>query len=652
MKKIILSLMIILTTHIGHAAKITNFVKPVLHYVNHEAELAQIPTMLNSFQQVSLVGISGIGKTQLARKYADLNFERYKLIWLFDGDVDLKQQFVQLARAINKESNTIEVAEGVNEAQTSVLTYLSLRDDFLIIVDNLKLNSNKKAGLFMNWTSQGHIIFCSQDAEMLPNPIKIPYLTEVSSKKLISNIMPSLSIEDTDKLAKELKGYPITIAKSAVFLKSNSYITFDEYTKYLAKSENDMEVYVKVLDNQLNSSTTKLLNQLVFFNNQNLSKSLIQKMSDKDSFLDNLVDLNRYQIIYLKNEDNQSAVFEMHDKLKEALIEKMSIRELKTALNQTVDKVNNFIPKGKNTKQELVLSDDTLIDNLEMLLIHCEKHKIDKFKILELKKNLMSFYLGMGVTRCVDLKKWFLGQKPQFTDKKLPQNLKAISAEFLILIGIYDYFINADPKSAMQMLYEAEEIINTLKGYDDLKYMVYSQLAQTSVHDAKMDKTLTYIEKAQQINTKSLDLELDATLLRYVESKYYFSMGDYKKSLSSINKFIDIIKDRSIDYYYAPVYAMKATILNGMSDYNSAYNVIKDVYSKEINDITKGNAGGIRLRAIIELSRAEFGRGNIEEALKYADQAINVYKQDESRKNSDLRFSIDTDLADAFIALK
>lgn len=52
---------------------------------------------------------------------------------------------------------------------------------------------------------------------------------------------------------------------------------------------------------------------------------------------------------------------------------------------------------------------------------------------------------------------------------------------------------------------------------------------------------------------------------------------------------------------------------------------------------------------IIELSRAELGRGNKEQALKYAEQAINIYEADISRNNHDLSKSIDTDLADSFI---
>lgn len=410
-----------------------------------------------------------------------------------------------------------------------------------------------------------------------------------------------------------------------------------------------MEGYVKVLSNQLNESTIDLLNQLVFLNNQNMSKSLIKKIASSNTFIEDLISLNRYQIISAKTQNEKFPIFEMHDKLRESIIAQMGENKIKKMLPVVVDKINGIIPIGKNTKQELVLSDHTLISNLEELLTQCEKYQIDKIKILELKKNLMSFYLGMGVIRCQDFKDWFIDKKQDFLSSGASEKAKALGAEFLVLIGVYDYFINADHISAMKFLHEAEKIILNLSSYDDLKFMVYSQLAQAYVHNAEMDKTLEYIKKAKSIDTKSLGITLDATLLLYIEAKYYLSQGEHKKALDSIEGFIEIIKDHPIDYYFAPVYVMKATILNYLEDYNTAYNLVKPIYDKEINEISKGNAGGIRLRVLIELARSELGKGQINDSLRHAAQAIDIYKKDASRQNSDLRNAIDTDLADAFI---
>lgn len=650
-------LFIIMITIPGYAAaiKVSNLVEPVYYHTNHTTELQKINKAIAIFGHVSLVGVSGIGKTQLSRKYAKTNEHKYDLIWIFDGNTDLSPQFVQLAQSINKSINNTsqaKISEGINEAKKSTLTYLNQhkKHKFLLIIDNLKLNKNNNAEEFLNWSHNGHIIFCAQEANLLPNILNIPYLSPHASEEVIRRILPDLSNDFITKLSDDLNGYPITIAKSAIFLASNQYITVDEYREHLKESRDDMDAYVSLLISQLRESTKNLLFELVFLNNQNLSKLFIQKLSNKDTFIEDLIDLNRYQILSLKYNDGDMKIFELHDKLKEAIINSMDKKLLLKNLSTTIDKINYLIPKGKNTKQELILADNTMISSLEELLNYAERNKVNIEKILELKKNLMSFYLGMGVQRCQELKEWLLDNKNTILANNSNNHTKAVYSEFLVLIGVYDYFIKADYHSAIKHLHDAEKIIDNLSDYQDLKYLVFSQLAQAYVYDADMEKSSYYIKKARMIDTDVIGLTLDSTLLRYIESKYFLSKGDYSKSLNAINELIEIIKDHPIDYYYAPIYVMKATILNYIGDYQASYKIAKNIYDQEIKDIESGNAGGIRLRVIIELSRAELGLNLIQKSLDHAMQAINIYKNAESRQNIDLNTSSDIDLADAFVA--
>ena len=137
--------------------------------------------------------------------------------------------------------------------------------------------------------------------------------------------------------------------------------------------------------------------------------------------------------------------------------------------------------RAKNTKQELVLSDDTMIASIEELLKNAEAYNINQNKILELKKNLMSFYLGMRVTRCQDLANWLFENEEKIILNKESDHTMAVYAEFLVLIGVYDYFINANYLNAMKNLHKAEGVIEKLNNYEDLYYLVYSQLAQAYV---------------------------------------------------------------------------------------------------------------------------------------------------------------------------
>jgi len=106
-----------------------------------------------------------------------------------------------------------------------------------------------------------------------------------------------------------------------------------------------MDAYVSLLISQLKDSTKKLLFELVFLNNQNLSKSLIQKLADKNTFVEDLIDLNRYQILSLKYNGGDIRIFELHDKLKEAIINSMDKKLLTTNLSSTIELIACFVFK-------------------------------------------------------------------------------------------------------------------------------------------------------------------------------------------------------------------------------------------------------------------------------------------------------------------
>lgn len=649
MKKIIILCIVLLMPHIALSVIVSNTVYPVGYYCGHQEERGLLKKNLSTFKKVSIVGISGIGKTQLARQYAYTNQDKYNLIWSFDGDVDLDYQFVQLARAINQDNRygaVTTLPEGIREAQKAVLDFLKSHNDFLIIVDNLKENDKQQAKLFLNWDNNGYLIFCSQDAFLLPHVIYLRHLLPQDSEGIIRAIYPDVNNKFLPQLIKKLDGYPIAIANTAIFLKSNTYISMQEYNIYSKQNKDNMTIYLNLLNSKLDNSTKELLYKIVFLNNQSISKSFLEKLSSKKTFVNDLLSLNRYQILSTKKEFNNT-LFELHDHLKNTVIRGMG-KAVSQYVEHTVDAVNTLIPKGKNEKQELILSDESVISSFEKLLHYAEEYNIDKVKVLELKKNLMSFYLGMGVQRCHDLKKWFLDNKEYFIHSSV-HHAKALSAEFMALIGIYDYFVGARHVAAINHLLQAEQLIQDLKGYEDIKYLCYSQLAQAYVYNADIDKTKYYLNKAEDVDFSKSNISIDNTLLKYIESKYFAFKGNYSKSLDAIEELIWLIKDHPIDYYYAPVYIHKAALLNYLGRYQQAYDLVRPIYEKEIGYISSGNAGGVRLKVIVELSRSEYGLGKLNTALQYASQSVNIYLKDKARENVNLSTSTDIELAYALI---
>ncbi|MES2215230.1 MAG: hypothetical protein V4485_04335, partial [Pseudomonadota bacterium] len=58
---------------------ISNMIEPVKYFVDHEYQLKDLDNKLSMYKTTSLIGISGMGKTQLARTYVQRNKGNYKL---------------------------------------------------------------------------------------------------------------------------------------------------------------------------------------------------------------------------------------------------------------------------------------------------------------------------------------------------------------------------------------------------------------------------------------------------------------------------------------------------------------------------------------------------------------------------------------------
>ncbi|MDP5020438.1 MAG: ATP-binding protein [Rickettsiaceae bacterium] len=117
----------------------SNLISPVSYFINHIKQFQLLDNNLKKHKNASLVGVSGIGKTQLARMYAYENKYNYDIIWFFDCNLDVNGEFLKLARQLNKVFKA-NISEDTGLAKSEVIDYLKHQDKWLLIFDNLKMS--------------------------------------------------------------------------------------------------------------------------------------------------------------------------------------------------------------------------------------------------------------------------------------------------------------------------------------------------------------------------------------------------------------------------------------------------------------------------------------------------------------------------------
>jgi len=377
--KYIISLLVILNCLSAKAA-VTNLVEPVKFFTNHDLQFNKVSNQLLTYNQVGIVGISGMGKTQLARMYAYKHKEQYDIIWFFDCKVDLAEQFAGLAKIINSsicKSDGCNLSDTVDTSQKSVIEYLTPQKNWLLVFDNLTINQNQKIKDIIEWQHNGHVILCSQDAKDLPAPIRMTTFDLKDSIEILTKLMENRKADAIGDLAKIFKGNPVLTVKAGLFLKDNKYMSSEEYKNILAKSNNQVQTHVELVIKQLNEPTKDFLNKIALLNNQKISKNIMEYIiADKSDLTEILYNLTRFDII--TNTNDAELVFEMHDIIKDAVLELASEKINQKNANELLDRFNNITPpkEGSLHRYSTISKDDAMISNHEVLLEKAEKYRL------------------------------------------------------------------------------------------------------------------------------------------------------------------------------------------------------------------------------------------------------------------------------------
>ncbi|KAK0156758.1 hypothetical protein PV328_012354 [Microctonus aethiopoides] len=282
---------------------------PVSYFIDHVKQLELLQDNLAKYRQASVVGVSGMGKTQLARMYAYENKSKYDIIWFIDCNLDVNQQLLKLAKGINAQTNSPVISDDIN-------------------------------------IHNGNIIFCSQDSELLPNIIKMSSFNKKDSLTLLQNILKNGNPTLIEFLVQEFGGYPVLMVQGTQLLNQVEGLSIEEYKRKIKVSNDKIGLNMKLVINELTPSAKRLLNEIALVNNQSFSKELLNSITrNKDSLDDDIYQLSKFALISNIEPKETNPVFEMHDIIAEKILQ-MNGSNNKEYIEQVVTNFLNSIPKS------------------------------------------------------------------------------------------------------------------------------------------------------------------------------------------------------------------------------------------------------------------------------------------------------------------
>jgi tetratricopeptide (TPR) repeat protein len=653
MNKYLTLIILLIMPHNSFAQeKISSFVMPVSYFVNHVKQLNLLKNNLIKYRQASVIGTSGMGKTQLARMYCYENQDDYTLIWFIDCNLDINEELIKLAKAINSTAKSNIISEDMRLVRKELMSYLSNQDKWLLVFDNLKVGKNKKVQEFVDWENNGHVIFCSQDSEILPNIVKMTAFKKSDAITLANNILGSDNTKLAEFLSKEFAGYPIMIVQGVQLLNNVQGLNREGYTKKIQQSTDKIELNITLVINELKPSTKKLLNKIALINNQGFSKELLKIITDNQNTLDDdLYQLSKFALISNIDSHDTNPIFEMHDVIAQKIAEINGNSNNTTDLDNIITKLTNYIPKSL-IKARFFRTSKTISENFEIILKNSEKYSLNIYNIMKLNLQLMvQYYNTHNYGKLGKKIQWFntIEQQNNFKLWLMNDDEKYIYARYMNAICLY-HRSYANYRIAINYCIKAQEILNNVKGYEDCKWSLSYNLVQHNVKLGQVKEAESNIQIMQQMFNKGLMDKSDIAYIHSAKSILSFVQGKYSESLEQNNKSIEAVIKKGIspnDLFLMYPYLDKTEILLYLKKYQKAYAQLKQLYN--LYKSHKKEFPEILSRIYLQMARSELGLGKLEQASDHINKAIFIFLTDERRTPKDADYSEDPDLAASYV---
>ncbi|MCI5057761.1 MAG: tetratricopeptide repeat protein [Flavobacteriales bacterium] len=566
-------------THITHSIRSDLIIPTESTFLDRPELLAQIDHRFKEkkgIKAVALVGLGGVGKTTLARQYAQ---QQKGVVWEINAETHgtLVRSFEKLAEALSKTEDDKKILREYQEIKNStekeekiiqfVKERLKTHPNWVLLFDNVEKFSDIQRYFpqdFVTW-GEGKIILTTRDSTIQNNKhinemIQIGELTSEQKLNLFSKIMnqektssftPSQMIETTVFLEK-VPPFPLDVSVAAFYLNATN-IPYETYLENLMTYGQDFEKvqknllkeagdYTKTRYGIITLSLQKLLNihkdfadLLLFVNlldSQDIPVDLLKQYKNNHIVENFIYTLKKYSLI--TSEDHLTPNISIHRSTQEISLTYLTkILDLKN--NQGVlHEITNVLKKNMAD-----VGDKFDYSRMKFLRSHGEKFLSHSDLLSNASKAAVASELG---TVHLYLSNF---EKAQFLLEESIAELKKLNNESYarILENLGNLYTNLGAyKKAQSMCEEALEIYkkNASKNYVGIaRALAYLGNACKGLEDYK--KTINFYMQSLEIYNKVLlkNYAGKGWVLERIGDVYQV-LGDYKKAIDFYRQSLEV----------------------------------------------------------------------------------------------------------------
>jgi len=454
----------------------------------------------SGIQTVALVGIGGVGKSTIARKYArELNPQ---IIWEINAEsrVTLALSLKQIAYAIvsteNKKNELDRILEikDVSERESSLFMFLKEKakshPGWLIIYDNVK--TFKDIDKFYPRDStiwgDGKILITTNDNNIIHNENlsveNVIQINELSKKEKFDLFGSILGKEGSkkynivyEKCLEEVPPFPLDVSIAAHYIKE-THIRCEQYSKYSSSNnENFRSAQRNILNDVGGYSKTRydiialpiehmvkkspdfrdLLFMISVIASNDIPKRLLVSYKEDIVVDEFLYELKKFSLVTkdLIEDENLGQLFSIHGSTQDVIFTYF-VNSLQSAVKP--EKLHNILIFLENYLSEILEKHDTpkiqsLVPHIESLLSHSRLFDNQDMARLSSKLGLCYFYLG----RYEKAKKIYNATLKMYEREKKSKKIDINQAGVLARLGSV-YRNTADFQKAKEYLQRALEI--------------------------------------------------------------------------------------------------------------------------------------------------------------------------------------------------